>query len=545
MLPEIMQSKQLGVMEIFQLYGSVVPRCLLHALFSAALGGVLEAMQLDLLSYRVVWKHPYALQLFSMVLGFSLVMRIQIAYARYWEGATNCFLAAAKWVDAAMQMVAFDEASQDAFSEKAFEFRLAIIHYMSLMHAVAMIDMRQDDELGAELALRRCDPFSFRPNHDTQLIAKGLRSLSDSVPDENDDESSKGPRSVPLQGVLHQRKKLEVCAKLHDINSWEALAIERDVELGTKPLNYELSRADRCRNGDGVPKNRVRSRQAPRRQNSATGISMSSALVVLRQTSTAQLQSMIEQSEFDVVGGVSDSEAEHLAKVKPQHRVARVQMWIYRLMTNRLLDGGLDVPAPLLSRTYQVLSDGTAAAMQARKVSHVEFPFALRQLLAILLCTFIVLAPMCIGAFVDSVALTAVLSFAVVLGYVALNETARELEQPFGLDANDLKLVDYQVDFNEKLAELIDQTIPELGYHSTARPDTPPPSLPTAVSVLSSTDVKREAPVRPTGSSAKVQPEPAGDGEPAPQAPKLRDCSAAQGSSTHLPTPEVSISVKP
>jgi hypothetical protein len=120
-------------------------------------------------------------------------------------------------------------------------------------------------------------------------------------------------------------------------------------------------------------------------------------------------------------------------------------MWIYRLMTNRLMDGGLGVPAPLLSRTYQVLSDGTAAAMQARKVSHVEFPFALRQLLAVLLCTFIVLAPMCIGAFVNSVALTTALSFFVCLGYVALNETARELEQPFGFDANDLKLTDYQV----------------------------------------------------------------------------------------------------
>lgn len=48
-------------------------------------------------------------------------------------------------------------------------------------------------------------------------------------------------------------------------------------------------------------------------------------------------------------------------------------------MTERLLQGGLAIPAPLLSRTYQVLSDGTAAAAQGRKVSYVEFPFALRQ----------------------------------------------------------------------------------------------------------------------------------------------------------------------
>ena len=125
-IPEMMQPKQLGVMEIFQLYGSVLPRCFLHALFSALLGGIMEYFQLDLFNYRVVWQHPYALQLFSMVLGFSLVMRIQIAYARYWEGATQCFQASSKWIDAAMQMVAFDEASKDAFSEKGFEFRLAV-----------------------------------------------------------------------------------------------------------------------------------------------------------------------------------------------------------------------------------------------------------------------------------------------------------------------------------------------------------------------------------------------------------------------------------
>lgn len=39
-----------------------------------------------------------------------------------------------------------------------------------------------------------------------------------------------------------------------------------------------------------------------------------------------------------------------------------------------------------------------------------------------------------------------------------------QLEMPFGLDANDLNLMEYQRDFNEKLAQLLDQTVPELGY---------------------------------------------------------------------------------
>ena len=41
--------------------------------------------------------------------------------------------------------------------------------------------------------------------------------------------------------------------------------------------------------------------------------------------------------------------------------------------------------------------------MQARKVSYVAFPFPLRQLLAVNLGVFLVLAPMAIAAFMDSV----------------------------------------------------------------------------------------------------------------------------------------------
>ena len=169
-------------------------------------------------------------------------------------------------------------------------------------------------------------------------------------------------------------------------------------------------------------------------------------------------------NSFEVVGGVSDAEVKLLQPVRPGDRSFRVQTWMVRMMTARLQAGGLAIPPPLLSRTYQVLSDGTAAAMQARKISHVEFPFALRQLLAVLLAAFSCLAPMCICAFIESTPLAVIISFFVLLGYIALNETARELEQPFGLDANDLALTDYQKAFNHKLAQLLDLTIPELGY---------------------------------------------------------------------------------
>ena len=180
--------------------------------------------------------------------------------------------------------------------------------------------------------------------------------------------------------------------------------------------------------------------------------------------SAADEAALLQTNSFEVVGGLSDAEAMLLTPVRSADRAFKVQTWMVRMMTARLQAGGLQIPPPLLSRTYQVLSDGTAAAAQARKISHVEFPFALRQLLAVLLGVFSILAPMCIAAFIDSTPLVAAVSFFVLLGYIALNETARELENPFGLDANDLTVTQYQKDLNHKLASLVDLTIPELGY---------------------------------------------------------------------------------
>ena len=51
-------------------------------------------------SNRELWHHPYSIHVFGMVIGFALVMRVQIAYARFWEGATNLRMMSSKMGDA-------------------------------------------------------------------------------------------------------------------------------------------------------------------------------------------------------------------------------------------------------------------------------------------------------------------------------------------------------------------------------------------------------------------------------------------------------------
>jgi len=493
------------------IYGSVLPRALPWAVLGAAEGAVLEWAsqrykffdQFQNSDSGGAWYHPYAFHVFGMMLGFALVMRIQIAYQRYWEGTSTCHTAAARWADAVMQVMAFDEASKDAFSEEGLEFRMLILHYASLMHACALIDIRRDDDLGCALSLNREDPYLFRPNANPALVDGGRVARSDSAVGMAGDfeaaaqngrsfkagsHRSHRAHTTPMQMVLQTRRSLMSQLET-DINSFEA--IEAESGRRASPLSYAPTTADKgCRqraraasasaatfSGDGAcfsgrgAKDGVRTGTTEASDVSRSKLCRGSlsrtdfaAASILLKKSPALLQRLARANGFDVVGGVTDGELELLERLAPGDRAYVVQTWIVRLMTNRLSAGGLAIPPPLLSRTYQVLSDGTAAAMHARKVSYVAFPFPLRQLLVLLLLVFNIFAPMCIAAFMATEWLVATLSFFVCLGYQSLNETAAELEHPFGLGANHLQLTAYQRQFNSKLAHLFDQTIPQLGY---------------------------------------------------------------------------------
>ena len=97
-------------MELLHIYGSVIPRAIPFAVIGSVQGTLMKATQFwghDWfgLTYQETWYHPYSLHIVGMVLSFALVMRIQIAYQRFWEGATQCHQASSKWADAAMQVL--------------------------------------------------------------------------------------------------------------------------------------------------------------------------------------------------------------------------------------------------------------------------------------------------------------------------------------------------------------------------------------------------------------------------------------------------------
>mmetsp|Transcript_27236 Transcript_27236/g.51864 ORF Transcript_27236/g.51864 Transcript_27236/m.51864 type:complete len:412 (+) Transcript_27236:72-1307(+) len=118
------------------------------------------------------------------------------------------------------------------------------------------------------------------------------------------------------------------------------------------------------------------------------------------------------------------------------------------------LKGGVSVPPPVQSRTYQIISEAQLAFNGAQKIQTTPFPYPLMQVCGFLLHVYMVTGPLVVGAFLHHWAFGTFLSFASVLGFFALNKTAEELEDPFGSDPNDLPLDTYLSTFRQSLFSL-------------------------------------------------------------------------------------------
>ena len=76
-----------GFNYIFQMRGSLIPRCLPYMLVSAAMTMFImlspPVFDWDL---QLFFTHPYSMQLFGLVFGYLAIARLTTCYERYWEG---------------------------------------------------------------------------------------------------------------------------------------------------------------------------------------------------------------------------------------------------------------------------------------------------------------------------------------------------------------------------------------------------------------------------------------------------------------------------
>jgi predicted membrane chloride channel (bestrophin family) len=139
------------------------------------------------------------------------------------------------------------------------------------------------------------------------------------------------------------------------------------------------------------------------------------------------------------------SEDEMRALEDSTDRTTVVMYWI--IFDLAKVSNELEAAPPIQSRMYQELSNGMLGFNQCSKLADVPFPFPYAQMLTWLLCCFAAFIPVYVTVFSKSWYVSIILSFCLFEGIWGLNETAKELENPFGIDDNDINLQDFHFRF--------------------------------------------------------------------------------------------------
>merc|ERR1719272_1088772 len=121
---------------------------------------------------------------------------------------------------------------------------------------------------------------------------------------------------------------------------------------------------------------------------------------------------------------------------------------------NGIQRGILDVPPPVVSRSFQELSRGMVTLTDARKITEFPFPFPYVQMIQVMLLIHFVSTPIICSILVTEAAWAALLSFVAVFSLWSVNFIGAELEIPFGDDHNDLPIREMQNDLNRSLWSL-------------------------------------------------------------------------------------------
>lgn len=136
-------------------------------------------------------------------------------------------------------------------------------------------------------------------------------------------------------------------------------------------------------------------------------------------------------------------------------KVHTLCLWIIQGVMIEVRAGTLDAPPPIVTRIFQEISDAMLGYHQALKISHVPFPFPFAQMVTLLLTFMYVCLPLYVDVFTKSLVLTPVISVLLSTSFFTLNLISIELEAPFGMDSNDIDIMERHEAFLNKLEDVL------------------------------------------------------------------------------------------
>jgi len=171
----------------------------------------------------------------------------------------------------------------------------------------------------------------------------------------------------------------------------------------------------------------------------------------------------ISANQFELktidVRGIDRETLQYMRTCHEEHNFNKVEMCLHliqTLITSAFITDVLAIPPPIVSRVYQTISRGFVHLLNTKKITDTKFPFPYAQLISFALVVFSVVTPVMFSssAGMNKVA-AACATFTPVFLLSGLNYTAIELENPFGKDANDLPLKEFQTEMDQCLLMLL------------------------------------------------------------------------------------------
>jgi len=176
---------------------------------------------------------------------------------------------------------------------------------------------------------------------------------------------------------------------------------------------------------------------------------------LLHGTALSTLANFSLNNPMEIFEGIDPKVEDTLNMVSVKDRAYLVYTWIQEELLERMADGGLQAPPPIVTRIWQDLTNGMQGFNDADMIDDTPFPFPYSQIISILLLLLATTSGYVMMVFVENYYWVLFLTGTVVGTFHALNEVAKELEIPYGEDANDLPMTEYQDCFNNRMQQLL------------------------------------------------------------------------------------------
>ena len=319
-----------GLNYMIKLKGTLLLQMLPAMVLSGGLAGALSAVydmdDDDEYLWADLFHHPYAFQVFGIVFGYMCILRLNISYNRYWEGVSQVKVMYSKWTDACLQILAFDCCEHGVETLQEDSFSVAIVQLFKQMSALAVMKLHATDFCDSIEAEVEAENHEFEMMFPTDGRATALTSGAGS--------KMKRQPSLTVASMQDVVRRSECAARC------------------TRPPAARRPRPHARTPRSLYPSTRLAEPTTRRRALSAKSVAPGRAMKPEDWSVT------FDAAERDFMMTVPD---------KVHAQVSRIN----RNVTTRHKCGGLPIPAPILSRVFQEISNGVAAFNAASKLKQI------------------------------------------------------------------------------------------------------------------------------------------------------------------------------